>query len=71
MVLQSTWLLVHEIVEINELKKLGKTIHSSLLRDEPSLVFDAHLIATDWELTLASSEEDFEWIKKRVENNQI
>lgn len=65
-VLQSKWLLVHELVEISELKKQGYTIIFDLLVSKPTVVFQAHLIATDWEFQLARKEADNEWIKKRL-----
>lgn len=66
MVLELKWLLVHEIVELSELKKNNFNIDHQLLLTHPSEVFSAHLIATDWELTLASKDGDFNWIKKRL-----
>lgn len=65
-VLQSKWLLVHELVEISELKKQGYTIAFDLLVSKPTVVFQAHLIATDWEFQLARKEADNEWIRKRL-----
>ncbi|MCE7745180.1 MAG: hypothetical protein GPJ52_08620 [Candidatus Heimdallarchaeota archaeon] len=65
-ILQSKWLLVHELVEISELKKQGYSITFDLLVSKPTVVFQAHLIATDWELQLARKEEDYAWIRKRL-----
>ncbi|MBK5112136.1 MAG: hypothetical protein KGD59_04485 [Candidatus Heimdallarchaeota archaeon] len=67
-VLQSKWLLVHEVVEICELKKLGYSISFDLLVSKPIEVFQAHLTATKWELQLAKKEGADEWIRKRLNN---
>lgn len=68
MVFQSKWLLIHELVEISELKKQGLLISSELLVTKPLLVFDAHLIATEWEFSLALQESSNDWIKKRLKD---
>jgi hypothetical protein len=65
-ILNSRWLLIHELVEINELKKIGLEIHAKLLITHTEVVFKAHLIATDWELTLAKKANDTIWIKRRM-----
>jgi hypothetical protein len=65
-VLQSKWLLVHEVVEISELKKLGYSIAFDLLISKPIEVFKAHLTATEWEFQLARKEDARDWIKKRL-----
>ena len=65
-VLQSKWLLIHELVEINELKQQGFTISSDLLVSNPVEVFQAHLVATEWEFQLATKNDATEWIQKRL-----
>ncbi|HUT82786.1 MAG TPA: hypothetical protein VMZ29_16440 [Candidatus Bathyarchaeia archaeon] len=70
MVLQKKWLLVHEIIELSELKKQSFTINSNLLFTQPAEVFNAHLIATEWELALALKENDRQWIQKRLKDIQ-
>ena len=66
MIFKSKWLLIHEIVECSELKKLGYKIEFNLLHTKPQEVFLAHLEATDWELKLASKAGDMKWVKKRL-----
>ncbi|NHJ06148.1 MAG: hypothetical protein EAX90_15075 [Candidatus Heimdallarchaeota archaeon] len=66
MVLESRWLLIHEIIEINELKKHKLLISSELLVTKPLLVFHAHLIATEWEFSLALHEGSNKWVKRRL-----
>ncbi len=65
-VLQSKWLLIHEIIELNELKKMGLKISASLLFSESEKVNQAHLIATEWKLALAFDAKDFSWIATRL-----
>ena len=67
-VINSKWLLIHEIIEIDELKKMGFIISSKLLYDHPEEVFQAHLKATEYELLFALKEGDFSWLKKRLKN---
>ncbi|MBN1329731.1 MAG: hypothetical protein JXA54_09685 [Candidatus Heimdallarchaeota archaeon] len=70
MVLQSKWLIIHELIEITELKKQGFTISSELLLKCPEEVFNAHLIATEWELDLATKEGDHKWVQQRLKDIQ-
>lgn len=65
-ILQSKWLLIHEIIELNELKKMGFKISADLLFSESAKVYQAHLTATEWELTLAFEAKDFSWIATRL-----
>ncbi|NHJ86952.1 MAG: hypothetical protein FK734_15930 [Asgard group archaeon] len=67
-VLDNKWLLIHELVEINELKQLGFEISSKLLFTESSKVFEAHLVAIDWELHFALNDSDINWISKRLDD---
>lgn len=70
MVLDSKWLLIHEIVELSELKKEGFEINSDILFTNPKEVFEAHLIATEWEIHFANKENDHQWIKRRRKDIQ-
>jgi len=70
-ILNSEWLLIHELVEINELKKKGFEISAELLYTHADEVFKAHLIATEWELSLAREAEDLVWIKRRIDDVKI
>lgn len=65
-ILNSEWLLIHELVEINELKKRGFEISAKLLYTHADDVFIAHLIATELELSLAREAGNFDWIKRRI-----
>ena len=70
MVLQSKWLLLHELVELSELKRRGFTITAELLLSHPEDVFRCHLIATACELEIADKEGDDLWIQKRLQDVQ-
>ncbi len=65
-VLESKWLLVHEIIEIDQLKKMGFQISVNLLHTHPIEVFQAHLTATKYELNFASEANDSSWVKSRL-----
>lgn len=68
MVLESKWLFIHELIELSELKRMGFSISSQLLFDNPSEVFFAHLIAVEWELALSFREGDHLWVKNRLKD---
>ncbi|MHA1127228.1 MAG: hypothetical protein ACTSO7_17890 [Candidatus Heimdallarchaeota archaeon] len=67
-ILNSSWLLIHELVEINELKKKGLEISSKLLFTHSEVVFETHLIATEWELKLAAKGDDLDHVKNRIKD---
>ena len=53
-VLGNEYLMVHELVEINELKKMGRTIDKRVIVDSPkTVIYDAHLTAMQTELNYA------------------
>ncbi|MGB9693855.1 MAG: hypothetical protein ACPLYF_03330 [Fervidobacterium sp.] len=53
-VLGNEYLLVHELVEINELKKMGRTIDKRVIVNSPkTMIYDAHLTAMETELNYA------------------
>ncbi len=65
-ILDSKWLLIHEIIEIAELKKMGFQISVQLLYNHPIEVSQAHLKATKYELNFASEANDSSWVKSRL-----
>lgn len=65
-VLENRWLLIHELVELSELKKLNLEIFSSLLRTHPVEVDYAHIIAMESELKFANQGGNHEWVIRRV-----
>jgi len=67
-VLENEFLMLHEVVEISELKKMGIPINRSTVMDFHTKVYEAHLTATDIELSYALKKRDFSWIKTRLEH---
>ncbi len=65
-ILENRWLLIHELVELSELKKLKLEIFSSLLRTHPAEVDYAHIIALEYELKFANQGGDNEWVIRRI-----
>jgi hypothetical protein len=66
-VLENEYLLIHELVEINELKKSGIRINRRVIVDLPkTIVYDAHLTAIETELDYALYKKDYLWIKVRL-----
>jgi len=65
-VLGNDFLIVHEIVEISELKKMGIPIgRHTIIMFHPK-VYEAHFIATEYELDYALDKKDYDWLKVRI-----
>lgn len=70
-VLGSEYLMVHELVEINELKKMGRTIDKRVIVDSPkTVIYDAHLTAMETELDYALNKKDYFWVKIRLRHHK-
>jgi len=70
-VLGSEYLMVHELVEINELKKMGRTIDKRVIVDSPkTVIYDAHLTAMETELNYALYKKDYFWVKIRLRQHK-
>ena len=66
-VLGSEYLMIHELVEISEVKKMGRTIDKRVIVDSPKIViYDAHLTAMEMELKYAICKGDTFWAKIRL-----
>ncbi len=65
-VLENKWLLLHEIVEISELKKNNLPLSIELFYDHFDKLLDAHMTATEYEFYLAKQLNDLDWVKKRL-----
>jgi hypothetical protein len=65
-VLEHPWLLLHEIVELKNLKLKGFIISRKLVWDNYLDVLEAHIAATSTELRIAKAHGDFDWVSKRV-----
>jgi hypothetical protein len=70
-VLGNEYLMIHEMVEISEIKKMGRTIDKRVIVDSPKLViYDAHLTAMETELEYALHKDDTFWAKIRLRQHK-
>ncbi|MGB9675749.1 MAG: hypothetical protein ACPL0C_00995 [Candidatus Bathyarchaeales archaeon] len=69
-VLCNEFLMVHEVVEISELKKMNVPINKQTIVKFYPQVYEAHFTALNYELTYALNKKDYEWLKRRIENFQ-
>ncbi|MGC9104706.1 MAG: hypothetical protein ACP5JF_07975 [Candidatus Methanodesulfokora sp.] len=61
--------MIHEVVEINELRKRGLRINRNTLISSPrSLIYEAHLRALEMELSYASDKGDKNWVVRRLKD---
>ncbi len=65
-VLNNDFLMVHEVLEISELKKHNIPIYKQTIVNFYPKVYVAHLKAMEYELAYALSRGDYEWIKRRL-----
>jgi len=65
-VLENKWLLLHELIEISELKKKNLPLSIELFYDHFDELLDAHITATEYEFYLAKQFNDIDWLKKRL-----
>ncbi|HIH02251.1 TPA: hypothetical protein HA259_09370 [Thermoplasmata archaeon] len=61
-------IVVHELVEIDEVKKTGLQLGKRVILDNPDLVEAAHLKATEMEMRAALSVRNFEHVRARLAN---
>ncbi len=64
-VLKNIFLVVHELVEISEIKKMNLQLTKNVILKNPSKIYKAHLIATEKELKIAFLVDNIEHIKRR------
>jgi hypothetical protein len=70
-VLGNEFLMVHELVEMSELKKMGIEIHKRTLMESPKpAIYTAHFTAMEQELNYALFRRDFSWIKTRLQQHK-
>jgi len=60
------FLLLHEMIEISEIRKMGLKLTPSLFTTYYKQVLEAHVTATEWEFFLAKKLGNEEWIRKRL-----
>ena len=65
-ILGSRYLMVHEAVEVMDLKRMGLTVDRWTAVRYPSEVYEAHLRAAEVELLLAEGEGDERWLERRL-----
>ncbi len=70
-VLDSEFLMIHELVEISELKKMGRTISKRVLVESPKpTIYEAHFTAMEFELNYALLKKDYQWIRTRLRQHK-
>ncbi len=70
-VLGNEFLMVHEIVEMSELKKMGQKINKYTIMEAPkTMIYNAHFAAMESELNYAFLKKDFFWIKVRLKQHK-
>ncbi|MBX5326214.1 MAG: hypothetical protein ACQXXH_04065 [Candidatus Bathyarchaeia archaeon] len=71
-VLDSEYLMVHELIEISELKKMGRTIDKHVIVNSPkTVIYTAHFNAMEKELDYALLRKDYSWIKTRLKHHNL
>ncbi|UCE29157.1 MAG: hypothetical protein JSV85_07910 [Candidatus Bathyarchaeota archaeon] len=65
-VLDNEFLMIHEAVEISELKRQGIPINKQTVMTSRPRVYESHYKATDYELEYALSKGNHGWLKTRV-----
>jgi hypothetical protein len=67
-VLDHEFLMLHEVVEISELKKMGIPISKLTITSFHSSVYEAHYTAFEYELNYALDKKDYDWLKVRMDH---
>lgn len=65
-VLDNEFLMIHEAVEISELKKHRIPINTQTVMKVHPRVYENHFKATEYELTYALNTKHYEWIRLRM-----
>lgn len=66
-VLGNEFLMVHELSEINELKRMRRRINKRVIVDSPkTVIYKAHLKAMELEFEYALFKGDYFWVKVRL-----
>jgi hypothetical protein len=70
-VLGNEYLMVHELSEMSELKKMGRTIDKRVIVDSPkTAIYEAHFKAMELELQYAMFKKDYHWAKFRLKQHK-
>lgn len=71
-VLDSEFLMIHELVEMSELKKMGRTIDKRTIMESPkTMIYEAHFTAMEYELNYALLKKEYSWIRTRLEQHKL
>jgi len=66
-VLRNEFLMLHEVIEISELKKKGIKINKeTLVNYSSSIIYEAHFTAVEYEIKYAFDRGDLAWIRLRL-----
>ncbi len=66
-VLTNEFLMLHEVIEISELKKKGITIgEMTIVNYHPKTIYEAHITATEYEIKHALNKGDLAYVKLRL-----
>jgi hypothetical protein len=70
-VLGNEYIMVHELAEISELKKMGRHIDKRVIVDSPkTVIYEAHFKAMELELEYALFKKDYYWVKVRLKQHK-
>jgi len=70
-VLGNEYIMVHELAEMSELKKIGRTIDKRVIVDSPkTVIYEAHFKAMELELQYAMFKKDYYWAKFRLKQHK-
>jgi hypothetical protein len=70
-VLGNEFLMVHELSEMSELKKMGRAIDTRVIVDSPkTVIYEAHLKAMELELEYAIFKKDYFMVKVRLKQHK-
>jgi len=70
-VLGNEFLMVHELVEMSELKRMWRTIDKKVIIDSPkTVIYEAHFKAIELELEYAMFKKDYFWAKIRLKQHK-
>ena len=70
-VLGNEYIMIHEFVEISELKKMGRKIDKHVIVDSPKeMIYKAHFFAQEFEMNYALMEKDYFWVKLRLRHHK-
>jgi len=70
-VLDSDYLIIHEVVEISELKKMGRRIDKRVIVESPkTVIYKAHFYAQEFEMNYALIKKDYSWLRHRLKHHK-